>query len=207
MGEIGPVDGRTEMASPLRSPSPRPMTKAHRMLVVLLLVLSVVAAGCGGDNGDSGTSGTTEWADGLCSAITTWTTSISSATSSLTGESLSEDGLKDAADEVESATETFVDDVKGLGAPDTDAGQQAKESLDELADSLNEEVDKIKSAADDASGVSGVLAAVSTITGTLSTIGEQLSSAFTELEQLDAGGELETALKEADSCQDIGGSG
>ena len=72
---------------------------------------------------------------------------------------------------------------------------------------LNEEVDKIKSAVDDVSGVSGVLAAVSTITGTLSTIGEQLSSAFTELEQLDAGGELETALKEADSCQDIGGSG
>jgi hypothetical protein len=48
-----------------------------------------------------------------------------------------------------------------------------------------------------------VLAAVSTITGTLSTIGQQLSSTFTQLEQLDASGELETAFKEADSCKEL----
>ncbi len=59
---------------------------------------------------------------------------------SLKGDDLSEERLKSAVDDVESATETFVDDVKGLGTPDTEAGQKAKESLDELADNLDDEV-------------------------------------------------------------------
>ena len=34
-------------------------------------------------------------------------------------------------------------------------------------------------------------------------MGEQVSSTFTELEQLDAGGELEDAFNEADSCDEL----
>ena len=39
-------------------------------------------------------------------------------------------------------------------------------------------------------------------------MGSQLSSTFSDLEQLDASGELEDAFRESDSCQGItGGSG
>ncbi len=38
-------------------------------------------------------------------------------------------------------------------------------------------------------------------------MGDQLSSTFTELKQLDAGGELETAFNEADSCDELQSSG
>ena len=176
------------------------------MLAVPLLAVAV-AAGCGGGGGNGGSTSATEWADGLCSAITTWTSAISSATSSLQGEGASREGLKDAADEVESATETFVDDVKGLGTPDTEAGQKAKESLDQLADTVTEEVGKIKSAADDVSGASGVVAAASTISATLSTIGQQLASTFQELEQLDAKGELERAFEDAEACDALENTG
>jgi hypothetical protein len=176
------------------------------MLVVPLLAVSL-AAGCGGDSGSSGSTSTADWADGLCSAITTWTSAISSATNSLKGGTPTADKLKSAAGDVESATETFVDDVKGLGKPDTEAGQKAKESLDELADNVNEEAGKIKTAAEGVSGPSGVLAAVSTISTTLSTIGQQLASTFQELEQLDAKGELESAFKDADACKPLQNSG
>jgi len=175
------------------------------MLVVPLLAVSL-AAGCGGDSGSSGSTSTAEWADGLCSAITTWTSAISSATNSLKGTPTA-DGLKSAAGDVESATETFVDDVKGLGKPDTEAGQKAKESLDKLADNVNEEAGKIKDAADGASGASGVLAAASTLSTTLATIGQQLASTFQELEQLDAKGELESAFKDAEACKPLQNSG
>ena len=97
--------------------------------------------------------------------------------------------------------------MKGLGAPDTEAGQKAKESVDQLADNLDNELAKIESAADGASGVSGVLAAVSTISGTLSTMSQQIASTFSELEQIDAAGELEDAFKEADACNDLGEEG
>ena len=60
------------------------------------------------------------------------------------GDNLSEEGLKSAADDVESATDTFVEDVQGLGAPDTEAGQKAKESVDQLGDELDSELAKIE---------------------------------------------------------------
>jgi hypothetical protein len=168
---------------------------------VVALLAAFLASGCGG--GDGGDSSATEWAGSVCSAITTWKDSITSTADSLKGGNLSEDALKSAADDVESATSDFVDDVRGLGKPDTDAGEQAKESLDQLADEADQNLSAIKSAVDNASGVSGAVAAVTAISSALSTMGNQLSSTFTELEQLDAGGELESAFKEADSCKTL----
>jgi len=184
------------------------MRVAGRLLAVALLAV-FLTIGCGGDDdsGSSDASSTTEWAQGLCSAISDWTTSVSSATGSLKGDNLSEEGLKSAVEDVESSTHTFVDDVKGLGSPDTEAGQKAKESVDQLADELDGELAKIESAADGASGVSGVLAAVSTISGTLSTMSQQIASTVSELEQIDVGGELEDAFEQADACNDLGQEG
>jgi uncharacterized protein YoxC len=133
----------------------------------------------------------------------TWKDSITSTADSLRGGNLSEDALRSAADDVESATSDFVDDVRGLGKPDTDAGEKAKESLDQLADDADENLSAIQSAVDDVSDVSGAVAAVTAISATLSTMGNQLSSTLTELEQLDAGGELEAAFKDADSCKEL----
>ena len=169
-------------------------------LVVVALLAAFLASGCGGGKDENSA---TAWADDVCSAITTWKDSITSTADTLKGGNLSEDSLRSAADDVESATSDFVDDVRGLGKPDTDAGEQAKESLDHLADEADQNLSAIKSAVDDASGVSGAVAAVTAISAALSTMGSQLSSTFNELEQLDAGGELETAFKEADSCNEL----
>ena len=46
--------------------------------------------------------------------------------------------MEDAVDDLESATSEFIDDVRGLGTPDTEAGEQAKEPLDQLADDVDE---------------------------------------------------------------------
>jgi uncharacterized protein YoxC len=178
------------------------MTYAGRLLVVLLLAASL-AAGCGGDDGGGGGSSATEWADELCTAITDWTESITSATESITGGEPSEESLRNAVDDIAESTSDFVDEVKGLGAPDTEAGDEAKETVDQLADDVDGEIEKIRSAAENASGVSGVLEAFSTITGALSTMGQQVASGFSDLEQLDPQGELENAFEDADSCQDL----
>jgi hypothetical protein len=177
-----------------------------RRLACFAVLLAVVAfaAGCGGSSSSSdGTSATDDWANGVCSAITTWTNSLKSATSSLKGGNVSKDGLQGVADDLKSANETFVDDLKGLGKPDTEAGQQAKESVDKLAGELQSDSSKIEDAVKDVSGASGVLTAVSVVSTTVVSMGSQLQTTFTELQQLDAKGELETAFEQADACKTL----
>jgi cell division protein ZapA (FtsZ GTPase activity inhibitor) len=169
---------------------------ASRWLVLALLAVAL-ASGCGGDGGGDST---TEWADGVCSAITDWSESITTTAESLRGGNLSEDALSGAVDEFETATRDFIDELRSLGKPDTDAGEQAEESLDQLADDVDENISKLKSDVDEASGVQEAATAV---TAALSTLGTQLASTFSELEQLDAAGELEDAFSEADSCDEL----
>ena len=102
---------------------------------------ALLAADCGGsnDSGDSSTdaSPTAEWADGLCSAISTWTTSISSIVDPIKSGDISEGSLTTAVDDARSATETLTSDLEELGKPDTEAGQEAKDTVDKLSTDLN----------------------------------------------------------------------
>ena len=63
-----------------------------------LLVLAALAAGCGGGGGGGNeTTSAQDWADGVCSAINTWTDSLRSASQSVTGGNLSQNSLKQAS--------------------------------------------------------------------------------------------------------------
>jgi hypothetical protein len=125
---------------------------------------------------------------------------------SLRDGNLSEDSLANAVEDAKDATDTFVDDIRGLGAPDTEAGDEAQQSLDELADDLDESAQTIEGALDDVSGAADVLSAISVVSGALASMGSQVAATFQELEQLDDAGELEEAFREADSCDDLAGS-
>jgi hypothetical protein len=177
-------------------------------LATVLAIALLLAAGCGGSGGDgsSDTSPTTKWADGLCSAISTWTSSISSIGDTIKGGDISKDSLTSAVDDAKSATETFTSDLDSLGKPDTEAGQQAKDSIDQLSSELKDEVATIQDELDGASGITGIIAAIPTITTSLSNMGTQVSSTISDLESLDAKGELESAFKDSSSCDDLTGS-
>ena len=170
--------------------------------VPVVLGAVVLAAGCGGDKSASDTTSPSEWANGVCSAINTWTGSVKSAGESLK-DSPSKDGLDSAANDVKSATDTFVSDLKDLGKPDTKAGQQAKTSIDQLSSDVDKDVQDMQSAVDEASGVSGVLTAVSSVAATLATMNNQVKSTFSELEQLDPAGELDRAFQDASACSSL----
>jgi uncharacterized protein YoxC len=183
-----------------------------RLLVALVVAasLGVFATGCG-SSGDSSTtttaaSATETWASGVCSSITTWQSAVTSAVSSVKGDP-TKAGLQTAADDAKSATQTLASDLKGLGKPDTQDGQKAKDSLDQLSTNLQTDVDTIQSAVEGVSGVSGVLTAVSTVTGTLATMGTQVKTTFTDLQGLDAKGELKDAFASASSCDSLTNSG
>ena len=135
--------------------------------------------------------------------MNTWTSAIKSSTDSLTSGGLSKDSLQSTADDIKSATESLESDLKDLGKPNTSAGQQAKDSVDQLSSDLTTDTDSIKAAVDGASGVGGIAGAVTTISTTLVTMGKQLVSTFNGLEQLDAKGELQTAFQQSSACQQL----
>jgi methyl-accepting chemotaxis protein len=170
------------------------------LAVAVVLVVAVFAAGCGGSDD---TPSAQSWADDVCSALSTWKSSVSDAAQSVTGGNITKDSVDDAIGDMKDATNTLTDDLKDLGPPDTDAGDQAQEQADKLSNQLQDGAQKIEDATNDVSGPSEVLTAVSTITATLSTMTSQVTAAFSNLQDIDPAGELEDAFKNADSCQDL----
>lgn len=178
------------------------MTKTLIAGAVAALVL--VAAGCGGGEESSTASPTDEWATGFCTAVTDWTDSLTSVTDQFSSpSSLSTDALQNAATDVREITQTFVDEVKSLGTPDTESGEEVKSSVDELATTLETEMANIETAANDLSGLTGLPTAISSIAASLSAMSEAFSTTMQALESADAQGELQTALEDSPACADI----
>ena len=179
--------------------------------VVAVVALATLAAGCGGKSSSSqstsaASTSAADWANSLCSAVSTWTTSVQTTTTSLKGN-VTEDSLKSASASVTKATDEFVNDLKGLGTPDTDSGKKAKETLDTLAGQLKTNVQTIDKAVNEVSGTSGALKAVSTVSSTLVTVGDQVTTAFTSIQQLDTKGELDKAFRNSEECKALNKQG
>ncbi|MGH3066836.1 MAG: hypothetical protein ACRDOF_11125, partial [Gaiellaceae bacterium] len=119
--------------------------------------------------------------------------------------SLTQDGLTAAANDVRGATKTLVEDLRGLGAPDTESGQAVETSIEKLATSLETEIAKIESAADGASGLTELPGAISSITTSLATMATDFGATMQALESADVEGELRTALEASPACANISG--
>ena len=162
-----------------------------------LAVLAVLAAGCGGGGGGSSdTESAQDWADGLCSALNTWTDSLKSAGQSLSGGNLSKNSLESAGNDVK-------DDLNGLGKPELSSGDQAQQSVEDQSNKIQQDVDKVEGAVKDAQSGGSVLSALPTVTSTFAAMGAQVQTTFDDLKKLDPKGELESAFKNASSCKSL----
>jgi hypothetical protein len=171
-----------------------------RLLLPAVVAAVLAVSACGG----SDTSSTQDWADGLCSAISTWTSSLQSTVSGLQGN-FTKDSLTSAVDDAQGSTKDFTGSLDELGKPDTEAGQQAKDAVDTLSSEIKADIKTIQDAVNDASGVTGLLNAANVIKETITKAGSQVTSTLTTLQGLDAKGELEQGFKDAPSCQKLSG--
>jgi len=177
------------------------MTRTRRLAAALVAGVAFVAAGCGG--ADESVPAATQWAGNVCTAINTWRSEIAATASSVTSNP-TRAGLAEAADDAKSTTETLVDTLKGLGAPDTESGDEARSALDTLSTGLQGDVDAIQQAVQGVSGVQGLLAAVSSVSATLASISSQLSDALDQLGSLrDVDDQLRQAFTDAESCDGL----
>jgi hypothetical protein len=175
-------------------------------LLLLVASLALTAAGCGGDNEPSGATAADEWADGFCTAVTTWTDELQRIGDSLGDpSSLSRDAIEQAAQEASRATDQLVDDIRALGTPDTESGQEVRDTLDTLADTLDTEKADIEQAVEGISGLTGLPAAITTIGGSLSAMGSALQDAQDAIDEADVDGELKAAFEQSDACNEVTG--
>lgn len=172
------------------------------------LALAVAVAGCGGSDESSSTTEATpasEWADGFCTAVTTWTDDLTSVKNDFGVDDLSQDGLQAAADDVTASTQTLVDDLQGLGAPDTESGEEVKSSIDELASTLETESDAIQTTIDETSGITELPGAAQDVLSSLEAMASAFQSTLTTIGDADVQGELESALESSPACDDLAG--
>ena len=197
------------------------VSRVWRRVAVLgaVTAFGVVAAGCG-DSGDdepsAAPSETTEsassvedWVDGVCTAVATWRTDITTATATLEDpKDVSVSSFNEAATGVADATGALADEVTALGPPDIEAGEELQEELSSLSDSVASEVDTLNDATgDETSTADDLIAQAATITGAISTISGEIETTLTNLAALDTGGELQDTIANTDSCQQVGSAG
>ena len=177
-------------------------TMRFRLSILACVALSLAA--CGG--GSSGTTTTSaggaspqDWATGVCTAVNTYELALKSAATSFT-QNPSKDGIDKALTSAEGATQTLSTTLRGLGRPNTAAGQTAQKTIENLATKISADVDKVKQAASSGSA----LQAAATISTTLGSMKGSITTAVTTLQGLH-GGELQSAFSSSPSCSKLSG--
>lgn len=165
----------------------------------LLALALVLAAGCGGDDDDDQTS-SQAWADDFCSAAADWRSSLDDIISGFGSPSdLNEDAIRDAVDEGLDTTEQFLEDVKGLGTPDTEAGQEVKGIVDDMSASVQTTVDDLRDTLGDSSSLQDLLVAAPQAAAQLGDLEQELQTSLDELENVDTG-EFKSELESNEDC-------
>jgi methyl-accepting chemotaxis protein len=179
-------------------------TRTRAAAALLVAFAALAAAGCGGSS--SSTTPTDTWASGVCTAISTWKTSLTSIESTVKSGGVSKDSLNAGVTQAKDATKTLADSLKKLGKPNTQAGQQAKDDVDQLSTELTKNAQTIQDAITNASGAAGLVTAVSTASSTLVTMGNEVSTTIGDLQKLDPKGEIQQAFKQSSSCKSLLGT-
>jgi len=173
-------------------------------IVTLVASVGLVAAGCGGGDESSSATPTVDWADGFCTATTSWTDELQAIGDRFDdSSSLSLDTVEEAVGDARDATQSFLDDVRALGRPDTQSGQQAVDELNELATELESSVDRIEEEVSGASGITGAISASAVVVVEVAKMALAVQSTRSRIEG-DVSSELQDAFKQADSCDGIG---
>ena len=173
--------------------------------LVASLALALAAAGCGGSSNSASTTSAAQqkatWADGMCSALSTWENSVKAAGSKLSGGNLSKSTLNDALGGISDANKKLKDDLDNLGKPPTPSADEARSSLQSLSADMSKNVDKIREALSSGSATGAASAASSAAQA----MAHDVQETQTKLQSLSAEGGWQKAFADSASCKKLSG--
>jgi hypothetical protein len=189
----------------MTSTARHPVSRGRRHLAhVGLIAVLALSTGCGGSDADE-QSATEAWADDVCSTVSDWTGAVKDAQATLSDPAnLSADDARGALEGVSSATTAFINDLKAMGPPDTEAGEAAAAQLSTLSDQLQQQADVVTRALNQPSAnLQELLAQVTTVSGALSQMVNNAVTAVENIRQLDGADELESAFQDSQTCKEL----
>lgn len=168
--------------------------------LALIAVLAVLPSACGGDDQVE----VAEYADDLCTALTSWTDTLRDRQAELQDDAggtpeEDRDALQRFVDGAVEASDQLAQDVDAAGVPDIDNGEEV---ADAFRDAVDETLREIEAAQDDIADIptdtqSAYRTAVDELVTDLRSTLEGIDEHF---EDIDAP-ELDAALGEASACQ------
>jgi chorismate synthase len=166
-------------------------------------MIAVVAAGCGGSSPEE------EWAGSVCSDVGDWKTQVQKASDDVKTQLQSPQAGTLAAIDADvrsavSATEQLATNLKATKAPDTDAGKQAKQEIDDLSNQLDATVTKAKQTVDavpQGGGLTETVTALAPLASSLSSLAVAASSTLASIKA--TASEIKDGFDNADSCKQL----
>ena len=174
--------------------------------VVIGIAAIVIAAIAMRLSDDDGPQTTEEWAGEVCTSLSDWRDSITSL-ADVSGEPLTADTLRDKLGEAEDATSDLVTQLRDLGPPDLEEGDELQQQLDESAAELESRFDDLKESAEAAADApaSEFLQQLAGLTSDFAALQTAISTTVSSLENAnvaeDSKAELQQAFADAPSCQ------
>ena len=175
---------------------------------VVIGIAAIVVAAIAMRLSDDGPQTTEEWAGEVCTSLSDWRNSITSL-ADVTGEPLTADTLRDKLGDAEDATADLVRQLRELGPPDLEAGDELQQQLDESADELESSFDALRDSADAAAEAppSEFLQQLAGLASDFAALQTAISSTVTSLQNANVGeeskAELEQAFADAPSCPSL----
>ena len=164
-----------------------------RAILTCVALTVALAAGCGGDDESSSEA----WTNDFCSAAADWRTSIDDIVGQFQSPSdLNADSLESAVDDGLEATESFLDEVDSLGAPETEGGQEVAGIVDSLKSDVPSTAADLRATAE---GSGDLLSKVTQMATQASQLQQELQSSLDELENVQTG-ELGSELESNEDC-------
>ena len=168
-------------------------------LGALAVSTMVVMAAC-----DDGETASQKWADDMCGAVASWEGSMSTITSDFS-DGISRDVVSEKVADAADATKELVDQLKDIGAPETEASDEAKSAIEQLADDVRSTIDTIKGDVEALpdSGAEGLATGVEDVRTQLSQLVVEGRTTIEQIRQLDPADELMEAIASNETCQGL----
>lgn len=180
---------------------------AGAVVAIVAIVIAVLILRLTDD--DSGSVETTAWADSVCTSLSDWRSSITSL-ADVSGGTLTPDSLGEKLDAAESATSQLITELKELGPPDLEAGEELSLELNAAADRLEADFETLKSGAENAAEAdtpSAFLQALAALAPAFQGLLDQIRTTVDDLQNAgvaeEAKTELQQAFDESESCRQL----
>jgi hypothetical protein len=176
--------------------------------IVIGVAAIVIAAVAMRLSDDDGPETTQEWADSVCTSLGDWKASITSLADT-GGEPLTADTLREKLGDAEDATSELVTQLRDLGPPDLESGDQLEAELDESTAELESSFDALKESAEAAADAPAgeFLQQLASLASEFAALQTAISNTVTALQDADVAeeskAELRRAFEDAPSCQSL----